>query len=184
MKNQFVKYIIKLSQIVPFCVYEILGIIFCLGSVILLAFWGLKKGIRYSSWLLVVEYVILLFSTTVLFRSYHKRLKYNLRPFWSYEAIQKGSENLLPEIIMNVVVFVPVGLLLGFASRSMTLWKVMLIGGGISVLIEAMQFNFQRGFAEVDDVVHNVLGCMLGYGVYSIAKYGYERIDKRRVGIS
>ena len=42
----------------------------------------------------------------------------------------------------------------------------MLIGGGFSVLIEVLQFVFKRGYAEVDDVLNNVVGCVIGYGVY------------------
>ena len=39
----------------------------------------------------------------------------------------------------------------------------LMIGMGISVSIEAMQYFFHRGFAETDDVMHNTLGCILGY---------------------
>ena len=82
---------------------------------------------------------------------------------------------------MNVVAFVPVGILFGCTFRSMTWWKVMLIGGGVSVLIETIQFYFKRGFSEVDDVMHNTAGCLIGYGVYSLMRCGYERIGKRRL---
>lgn len=45
-------------------------------------------------------------------------------------------------------------------------WKALAIGGGFSILIEVLQFVFKRGFAEFDDVFHNVLGCAIGFGVY------------------
>jgi glycopeptide antibiotics resistance protein len=45
----------------------------------------------------------------------------------------------------------------------MTWWKALLIGGSISVTIESLQFFFMRGFSELDDVMHNTLGCILGY---------------------
>ena len=61
----------------------------------------------------------------------------------------------------------PVGILLGAAFRSMTWWKVLLMGGGVSVLIETMQFFLKRGFSEVDDVMHNTVGCLFGYGIYT-----------------
>ena len=41
-----------------------------------------------------------------------------------------------------------------------------MIGAGFSILIELLQFIFKRGFAEFDDVFHNVLGCAIGFGVY------------------
>ena len=55
---------------------------------------------------------------------------------------------------------------LGCAFGRMKGWKVLLIGGGFSVLIETLQFVLKRGFAEFDDVFHNVLGCLIGFGVY------------------
>ena len=50
-------------------------------------------------------------------------------------------------------------------------WKILLIGGAFSLLIETLQFVLKRGFAEVDDVFHIVLGCMIGYGVYAAVAY-------------
>ena len=44
------------------------------------------------------------------------------------------------------------------ATKSMTWLIVLLIGCSISVTIEALQFCFMRGFSEVDDVMHNMVG--------------------------
>ena len=49
------------------------------------------------------------------------------------------------------------------ATKSMTWLMVVIIGCGISVTIESLQFLFMRGFSELDDVMHNTLGCILGY---------------------
>lgn len=38
---------------------------------------------------------------------------------------------------------------------------VTIIGCGISVSIEALQFFFMRGFLELDDVKHNTVGCLI-----------------------
>lgn len=40
--------------------------------------------------------------------------------------------------------------------------------------IDCWQFVFMKGFSELDDVMHKMLGCMIGYGVYFIGRYGYE----------
>ena len=64
---------------------------------------------------------------------------------------------------MNVIVFIPVGLLLGCAFKQVTWWKALLIGYSISVTIEALQFWFMKGFSEVDDVMHNTVGCVIGW---------------------
>lgn len=170
MREQFRQYIINLYQDIPTEVYEGLLSVFCFGLVLLLGFCGIKKGLRYSSGLLLVEYVFLLFCSTVIYRTVGETRQNDFHPFWSYKAIQEGREDLLAENIMNVVVFIPVGLLLGIAFKQMILWKAVLIGCGIAITIESLQFFFMRGFSEVDDVMHNTVGCLIGYGIMTILR--------------
>ena len=96
-------------------------------------------------------------------------------PFWSYIAYFKGEDNsLMNENIMNVVVFVPIGLLAGLASRNMNWIKVLVFGLCISITIEVLQFAFEKGFTELDDVMHNTLGCLFGYSIFRyFGKSGY-----------
>lgn len=161
MREQFRQYIINLYQDIPQEVYEGLLSVFCIGLVVFIAWKGFKSGLRYSAILLLVEYIFLLFCSTVFFRATSVTRQYDIHPFWSYDRPE-----LLVENIMNVVVFVPVGLLLGIAFKQMTWWKALLIGCSISVTIESLQFFFMRGFSEVDDVMHNTLGCILGYSLW------------------
>lgn len=135
MRELFRTYIVSLYQNIPTEVYEGLLSVFCFGLGLLLGFCGIKKGLRYSSGLLLVEYVFLLFCSTVIFRAVGETRQYDFHPLWSYKAIQDGSEDLLTGNIMNVVVFIPVGLLLGVAFKQMTRRKALLIGCGISVTI-------------------------------------------------
>ena len=100
-------------------------------------------------------------------------LQYNFMPFWSYRDYFNGIDRrLLAENVMNIVVFVPVGVLVGATIRSVTWKKVLLIGMCLSVGIEVLQLVFRKGFSEVDDVMHNTLGCLIGYGIYRVIRYG------------
>jgi len=165
MSDEFKQCIISLYQDIPQEVYEGLLSVFCLGLVVFSAWKGFKTGLRYSAMLLLVEYVFLIFCSMVIFRTTGETRQYDFHTFWSYDRPE-----LLVENIMNVVVFIPVGLLLGIAFKQMTWWKALLIGCGISVTIEALQFFFFRVFSEVDDVIHNTLGCLLGYGIMTILR--------------
>ena len=78
-----------------------------------------------------------------------------------------------------MIAFIPIGLLLGISFPNIKWWIVLLIGGAFSLLIETLQFFLRRGFAEFDDVWHNVLGCMVGYAVCRGVRWMGER--KRRV---
>lgn len=171
MQDEFEQYIISLYKDIPQEVYEGLLSVFCLGVVLFVAFKGLRTGLRWSSVLLLIEYIFQLFCSTVIFRPTGETRQYDFHPFWSYDRPE-----LLVENIMNVIVFIPVGLLLGSAFKQMTWWKALLIGCSISVTIEALQFWFMKGFSELDDVMHNTLGCLIGYGEYAVARYEYERI--------
>ena len=177
MMEEFKQYIVSLYQDIPQEVYEGLLSVLCVGTTLFIAWKGFKTGLRYSAFLLLVEYVFLLFCSTVIFRTPGETRQYDFHPFWSYDR-----PDLLIENIMNVVVFVPVGFLLGvrIQDSSFTIRKALLValmGCGISVLIEALQFFFMRGFSEVDDVIHNTVGCLIGFCVYAIGRYGYERLS-------
>lgn len=95
---------------------------------------------------------------------------YNFSPFWSYRAIENGKNDLLSENIMNVVVFIPVGLLLSCVSRRLKWWMGLLIGFGISLSIEFLQYVLKRGFSEFDDVIHNTIGCLIGIMLVALTK--------------
>ena len=90
--------------------------------------------------------------------------KFDFTPFWSFRAILAGRKDLLTQDIMNVAAFIPIGFLLACAFDRLKGWQALLIGGGFSVLIESLQFVLRRGFAEFDDVFHNVVGCLIGWG--------------------
>jgi len=176
MREQFRQYIINLYQDIPQEIYEGLLSIFCIGLVVFIAWKEFKIGLRYSVALLLIEYIFLLFCSTVIFRTSGDTRQYDFHPFWSYDRPE-----LLVENIMNVVVFIPVGLMLGSflrvkgsstseATKSITWLMVAIIGCGISVTIESLQFFFMRGFSEVDDVMHNTLGCLIGFGFMIILR--------------
>ena len=159
MKEQFRQYIINLYHDIPQEVYEGLLSVLCVGTTLFIAWKGFKTGLRYSAFLLLVEYVFLLFCSTVIFRTPGETRHYDFHPFWSYDRPE-----LLIENIMNVIVFIPVGMILGSLLRVKGSWLVaLLIGCSISVTVEALQFWFMKGFSEVDDVMHNTVGCVIGW---------------------
>ena len=170
MKEELSLYLESLTNVNPQYVYEGLLSVFCIGFVLLFVF---KKKIvwRGITGLLLIEYIFLIYCSTVFFRIVREERKFDYTPFWSYDR-----SDLMAENIMNVVVFVPVGLLLGIAFKDIRWWKVLLTGAFISISIEVLQFILKKGFSELDDVMHNTLGCMIGYWIYALARYGYERI--------
>ena len=128
---------------------------------------GLREGLRKSVVLLLTEWMLLILCSAVVFREVRAERLFNVIPFWSY--FNYGQNSYLKEMsainILNVVMFIPVGLLLGLGFREMTWKKAIMAGAGLSIFIELLQLIFKRGLCETDDVIHNVLGCMVGYGI-------------------
>ena len=125
MKEQIAEYLISLYKDIPMAVYEGLLSVLCLGTVAIIVCYGLKRSLKWIVGLLLVEYIFLIFCSTVIYRKGYEEAGYELSPFWSYTAIQEGRVELLAENIMNVVVFVPVGMLLCMAFKQMTWWKAL-----------------------------------------------------------
>jgi len=152
-------------------------ILFCIGIGVLLASLGVRRGIRWSAGLLLLEYIFFLHALTVIFRNTQVTESHLFTPFWSYRAIWEGNEQFSTQAIMNVVAFVPAGLLLTSFFRRMKWWGVLLTGLLISFSIEILQLLLHRGFAEFDDIFHNTLGCLIGFEIYT----ALLRIKRKKV---
>lgn len=180
MIDQIVRFIHSNYQVIPASVRLGLGIVFCMGSVSLLAICGYKKGMKYVSGLLLIECLFLVYAITVFFRSPQPDRMVILTPFKSYHGVLSGSIYAQTEALMNVVTFVPLGFLLGYSSNRIKWWKVLLLGGIMSLGIEVLQFILKRGYAEFDDVFHNVLGCMIGFGLYEVVDKIIKSVSDNR----
>lgn len=168
LKDYFYHYIINRYNGIPDYIYECFLSFLCIGIISLLLIFGLKKGSRLFSLLLLLEYLILFFLSTIFCRDFNEGQGYNFTPFWSYIALQNCKKDFIVQIIMNVVAFIPVGILLGCSFYRMRWWKALLIGCGLSIATEILQFMFKLGFAETDDVIHNSTGCLIGFVIYKI----------------
>lgn len=143
-------------------------------------FWLSKAVGRIVVFFCEVEYVFFLIGSTSLLRNIPERFSgCNFRLFWSYSAIRNGNVDLLAENFMNVVVFIPIGLLMGFLYREIRCWHVVLTGIIISSIMETLQYITKRGFTEMDDVIHNTLGCIVGYGVFVMICYTKKYFIRR-----
>ena len=84
-------------------------------------------------------------------------------PFWNYPDIWYRVDYPadLIEVLLNIALFIPIGLLLG--GLGMKFKKAILIGIVLSVIIELSQFVYDKGLCETNDVIHNTIGCVVGY---------------------
>ena len=111
--------------------------------------------------LLVV--LLMIFGTTVFTRQSGPDALWKLRPFWSWRRVLAGDREMLMENLLNIALLLPVGILLPLTlRRPLRWWQGLLTGMLISFVIELCQLFWRRGLFELDDILHNSLGCMLG----------------------
>lgn len=72
----------------------------------------------------------------------------------------------LTGIILNVLLYYPLGYLLPILFPRLKPRQVLLIGLLSSVATELTQYLFKMGWCETDDVLHNTLGAALGLWVW------------------
>lgn len=94
----------------------------------------------------------------------------NLHLFSSYkEAYHKMEISLFRNIILNILLFVPLGFLLPmYSDKLKKIYKAVSIGFAITLAIEIIQYITKLGIFEIDDVFNDTLGTLIGYCVFMI----------------
>ncbi|MFO0954883.1 MAG: VanZ family protein [Isosphaeraceae bacterium] len=89
----------------------------------------------------------------------------NLTPFRSMQIDWTlGGRHLVVNFIGNIVAFLPFGVLLGrMLGPKASALRVTALAAGLSAAVELTQYLSGRRVADVDDVILNGLGALLGY---------------------
>lgn len=75
-----------------------------------------------------------------------------------------GSRELITENILNVIMFVPLGVFLyDLPSRPIPFSRVLITASLSSLVIELIQLIGRLGEFEFDDILHNTAGALIGY---------------------
>jgi glycopeptide antibiotics resistance protein len=86
----------------------------------------------------------------------------------------------LENLLGNIFAFSPLGFLLPLLFEKCNKIKnVFLISFGVSFFIEIIQVTFSLGSCDVDDLILNVLGSLLGFGIYCL----FKRFTKRKLSL-
>lgn len=80
-----------------------------------------------------------------------------------------GMASFLMNIFGNVFAFSPFGFLLPLLSvRMRSWWKMLLLSFFVTMCIECTQLVTRLGVFDVDDLLMNTLGGLIGYGIYHV----------------
>lgn len=99
----------------------------------------------------------------------------NLLPF--------QSEGILT-YFLNIIMFMPLGFLLPFIwKKYRNPLKILFTGLGLSLSIELCQL-FNRRNTDIDDLLMNTLGAIIGYGVWILFKKRFKKLNKKEGALS
>lgn len=126
------------------------------------------RWLRRGLWGILVLWTAAVLWITVFRRTPETGSPPELIPFHSYrELFMTGSREIIRTNFMNVALFYPAGLLTAsLLPDPMPGWKKTLLAGVsfalFSLVIEYLQFAYALGKPEIDDVIHNTFGVLLG----------------------
>mgnify|MGYP002678903319 FL=1 len=127
-----------------------------------------KRILRTLSTVLFVIYTIFVVWMTLLKREPRVRARV-IEPemFWAFRGWINGAPDGKQEsiqYIQNVLFFIPFGFLFPWKK-----WKPVFMSALMtSAIIEATQYIFNLGWCELDDVISNTAGALVGFGLYVI----------------
>ena len=133
---------------------------------------------RNTVGLLFAFYIIAVLIITLFVRTYDLEVKTLLNPLTKYVNLGKSfandglkcfskNEGIITEILLNILLFVPLGFLVPVLQESFRRWwKILLLGLGFSLLIECAQLVLHMGCFDTADLVHNTLGTGVGYVIW------------------
>ena len=94
----------------------------------------------------------------------------NLLPFVYMTDYPTRGEILL-NFIGNTLMFLPLGIVWPAVFKELDTHKKMIAAGiGTSLLIEILQLPFFDRVSDIDDLILNSAGFLLGYGIYLLVK--------------
>ena len=106
---------------------------------------------------LIALYWILLFKLGVQF-SYMGERRTNLVPF--------SGPILTSENILNIVIFIPLGVYAGSLFEKWLLGKILFFVFLLSLLVEGLQYILRVGAFDITDIVTNTLGGISGLVIF------------------
>ena len=147
---------------------------------------GMSKRKELSAALLGIAVAVILWVTVLGRDSYiENSLVFEpFHPFYSFvKDIQDGRLRISGNFIGNIILFIPVGVLFPLTGDEHKCVKTGFVALCFSIIIEIIQLVSHRGYFEIDDLILNTLGAVMGYGIYRVAMKLFTMNDLNATGI-
>ena len=119
-----------------------------------------------------IFYICVLLEVTGIigvFRMTQYKIEWFRDSFQNIMPVIPNNTGEIKMILCNIVLFLPFGFLIKVCINKLKAINVLLISCGFVLIIEMIQAAGGRMF-ETNDIIANVVGAMLGYGLYCLCK--------------
>ena len=133
---------------------------------------------RLLWWVLFISYMVVVLGATLMERGNFWTNTKIMPLFYSYkEAWVSGLAIDWRNIILNICMFMPFGFLLPLGFRICKSFCITSLAGLLfTAVIEGAQLYYHLGMFELDDLMNNTVGTMIGFGFYMLyAKWILKR---------
>ncbi len=147
-----------------------------------------KRLIILIGWIIFYIYILLLsyflffserYGRDLITQQYNLQLFKEIKRFIRYRG-QIGIEGFVVNIFGNVLAFVPYGFLLPMLNRTCRrFYAIAILSVVTSLIIETSQLLLMVGVFDVDDILMNSMGGILGFFVFKIVYSFYRKIEGR-----
>ena len=154
--------------------------VFCAVSIFLYKKHKFNK-LQCGAAILLSLYIVVLLYFTVVGRYSHEEYEYQINFFTSYRwFFQYNGEQVLRQLLINFVMLMPVGFLLPVIINAKHKFLItMALSLLLTVFIETMQLITKCGSFEIDDIINNFIGAVIGMMLYALcSKLLKSKINK------
>ena len=153
--------------------------LFCVISIFLYKRQKFNK-MQCAAAILLSLYIVVLLYFTVTGRYSHEEYEYEIQFFTSYRwFFRHNEEQMLRQLLINLVMLMPVGFLLPIIINVKHKYLVtMALSLLLTVFIETMQLIMKCGEFEIDDIINNFVGAVMGMLIYMLLNRIIQKREK------
>lgn len=158
---------------------KVAACILCVTVIIVVCDRWKSRRRHIQSYILLIGYFTLLICFTLLGRTGVK-FEYSIQSiFLTYIKLFKGVRYVEYDIIYNIALFIPLGIIVREYPES----KALLFISAATAIIEVTQLLFSVGLFEVCDLIDNILGGLIGYVLSKLSIHAMKKIKdiKQRI---
>ncbi len=153
-----------------FAYYDSRFVIIIVIMLVILSAFAEKK----VNWLMLITYTGVIAYFTLMFREMGESKIGILRSYSGFFA----SASIRADILKNIWLFIPMGgILFKLCSRKI----ILLLPVSLSIIVETIQYFTGLGLCELDDVISNGLGGIIGYGMGGLVQMIRNTIVRKKI---